>query len=459
MRTTVTTISLTLLPFLLSFFIPHGNLTLSGGNDTHQNCMHAHTFASDNQLRFGSELGKYIKENSAGGQNYTLKTIVIDPGHGGRDPGTSGQYTREKHLTLGISKMLGDMLKAAYPNLNIIFTRTEDTFIPLHERASVANKNKADLFLSIHCNYMPKASHIRGTETYVMGLHTTDFNLEVAKRENASILLEDDYSANYGGFDPNSPEGHIILSMFQNAFLEQSISLADKLENRFAETGKRHSRGVKQAGFAVLKSTTMPSVLVETGFLSNTEEEKFLATPEGQYTIARSIAEAFVEYKNEVEGNNEQLPRLTARAPVLGEASGHTATGGPKTEPLKPVETQTQASEPVAELLPSPPADTQVHENEVKETPKGPVTYKVLILKTPDPASVRQMPWEKVRDLIEIKKTQSTYAYFATGFQSYQDAARSKDNLRALGFTEAFVVAFQDGKRIPISQARENSER
>lgn len=464
MRTTFITISLTLLPFFFPFFDPAPAPTNADSTHfDHQHCLHA--FADQqgsHQIAFGRELGKYIKENAALDGNYALKTIVIDPGHGGRDPGTSGRYSREKHLTLKIARLLGELLKTAYPDLNIIFTRTDDTFVPLHLRASVANKNQADLFLSIHCNFMPNSSQTKGTETYVMGLHTTEYNLEVAKRENASILLEENYSSNYGGYDPNSPEGHIILSMFQNAFLERSISFADKLENRFSRSGNRHSRGVKQAGFAVLKSTTMPSVLVETGFLSNSEEEKFLTTTDGQLTIARSIAEAFTEYKNEVEGNNDPLPRLTARAPLLGNApsSGGTPAEQPTHEsadasppsgptPLEP------AISPQPELaLPSEPV------NLAPENPSdAPITYKVLVLNTPDPASVRHLPWEKVRDLIEIKKSGATYTYYATGFGGYEEAVQSKTTLRNLGFGEAFVVAFQNGKRIPVSQNRENSKR
>ena len=471
MRTTFATLSLTLLPLLLPFSLTIPSTGNSENHDTaHEQCFHARQHANSQQLSFGKELGKYIKDNGGVNGNYSLKTLVIDPGHGGRDPGTSGRFSREKHLTLGISKILGDLLRSAYPDLKIIYTRTDDTFVPLHVRASIANKNQADLFLSIHCNYMPNASHIRGTETYVMGLHTTDYNLEVAKRENASILLEENYDNNYGGYDPNSPEGHIILSMFQNAFLEQSISFADKLENRFAQSGNRHSRGVKQAGFAVLKSTTMPSVLVETGFLSNSDEEKFLTTPSGQETIARSIAEAFIEYKNEIEGNNEPLPLLTARTPKLDDKAAVQ-----KTESSDPSGHQDQEkSESLALNDTSPKEEVQetetsavaVSEQNVpatdmpeQETLKGPPVFKVLILQTRDPANVRHLPWEKVRDLIEIRKASSTYAYFATGFTTYEAAVEAKENLRMLGFQEAFVVAFQDGQRVPVAQARENSKR
>jgi len=229
-----------------------------------------------------------------------LKTVVIDAGHGGKDPGGMGANSREKHIVLSIAQMLANKIRANHPSIKVIMTRSDDTFIPLHKRAAIANRNRADLFISIHANIMPGSRATSGTETFVMGQHVSEHNLRVAKRENAAILLEADYEQNYD-YDPNSDEGHILMSMFQDAFLDQSILFADLVERHFAHTAGRRSRGVKQAGFVVLKETTMPSVLVETGFMSNPKEERYLLSEVGQQELANAIYEAFTAYQHIVE--------------------------------------------------------------------------------------------------------------------------------------------------------------
>jgi len=266
-------------------------------------------------------MGKGIKECLDDETSYRIKTIVIDAGHGGKDPGCSGRHSREKHIALAVALAFGSKIEAQYPDVRVIYTRKTDIFIPLHERAAIANRNNADVFISIHCNYIPKASFVNGSETYVMGLHRAKENLAVAKRENAAILLEDNYEKNYGDFDPNSNEGHIILSMFQNAYLEQSIFLAEKIEARIASSAHRHSRGVKQAGFLVLRETTMPSILVETGFLSNRQEEGFLRTAAGQELMAQALFEGFQDYKNAIEApvfatDSEVVPTPTPKMEI-----------------------------------------------------------------------------------------------------------------------------------------------
>ncbi|MGB3548140.1 MAG: N-acetylmuramoyl-L-alanine amidase, partial [Saprospiraceae bacterium] len=225
-----------------------------------------------------------------------IRTVVIDAGHGGKDPGCSGSNSREKHIALAVAQGLAARLKAQHSGLQVILTRDEDVFIPLYERAAIANRAHADLFVSIHCNYMPGSSATRGSETYIMGLHTANHNLAVAKRENEAIRLEENYEQNYD-YDLNSPEGHILLSMYQSAYLERSVRFAEKVEHHFHATAERKSRGVKQAGFVVLKETAMPSALVEIGFLSSGEEETFLLSAEGQDRVADALAAAFADYK------------------------------------------------------------------------------------------------------------------------------------------------------------------
>lgn len=230
---------------------------------------------------------------------YTLKTIVIDPGHGGSDPGCITTTAQEKTIALQVSLKLGKILTDSLPGMNVIFTRKTDKFVDLNERAVMANKAKADLFLCIHVNTSGSTSAY-GTESYAMGLHKTEGNLAVAKRENEVILLEKDYKEKYEGFDPNSPESNIIFTMNQNAFLNQSLNLAAKIESEFKKS-KRFSRGVKQAGFLVLWKCSMPSVLCETGFISNPAERAYITNDSCQNIIAQNLYRAIKNYKISVE--------------------------------------------------------------------------------------------------------------------------------------------------------------
>jgi N-acetylmuramoyl-L-alanine amidase len=234
---------------------------------------------------------------------FKLETIVIDPGHGGKDPGTSGKKTKEKDIALKISLKLGAYIEKNLPDVKVIYTRKDDRYVALDERAEMANRQKAQLFICIHANSLPGAPAY-GTETYVMGLHKDKGNFEVAKRENEVILMDENYQERYEGFDPKSPESYILFTLSQSAYHESSLKFAQKLEAQFKTKAGRYSRGVKQAGFLVLWRTSMPSVLIETGFLSNSKEEGFLATAAGQDLIAAGIYRAFKEYKTEIESIN-----------------------------------------------------------------------------------------------------------------------------------------------------------
>ncbi len=231
---------------------------------------------------------------------YQVKTIVIDAGHGGKDPGCSGKTNKESKVALAIALELGRILKANLKDVKVIYTRSSDVFVELHERAAIANRNGADLFVSIHCNASTTAS-VNGTETFAMGLHKTQNNLDIAKRENSVIVKETNYKAKYEGFDPNSAEDHIMISQYQNAHVSNSLLLASKIETQFKDKLSRKSNGVKQAGFLVLWKTAMPSVLIETGFLTNLYDEKYLSTKENQVLIASGIYRAIKEYKTELE--------------------------------------------------------------------------------------------------------------------------------------------------------------
>ncbi len=229
-----------------------------------------------------------------------IAVVVIDPGHGGKDPGTVGGNLQEKNVVLDIARKLGDRIQTEYPEIEVVYTRKTDVFIPLHKRAEIANKANADLFISIHANAVDYKG-VQGTETFVLGQHRSEDNLEVAKKENAVILLEDDYNSTYEGFDPNSPESYIMFELVQDEYKEQSILLANEIQNEFRLKAMRKDRSVKEAGFLVLRQTTMPSVLIETGFLSNSSERQFLASESGKEKLADSIFKAFQKYKTDVE--------------------------------------------------------------------------------------------------------------------------------------------------------------
>ncbi len=241
-----------------------------------------------------------IPLGAVGQQGYRIKTVVIDPGHGGKDPGALGRHAKEKDITLAIALKVGYYIKRCCPDVKVIYTRTTDVFIPLYKRAEIANKNHADLFISIHANSSPNHK-VQGAATYVMGLHKDEENLQVAMQENKAILYEKNYRANYQNFDINSPEAYIIFSLYQNAYLDLSLKFASLVQDQFRERARRIDRGVHQAGFLVLWRTTMPSVLIEVGYISNPIEERYLMSKYGQDIIASAIYRAFKQYKAEVE--------------------------------------------------------------------------------------------------------------------------------------------------------------
>ncbi len=233
----------------------------------------------------------------------SFTTVVLDAGHGGKDPGAIGKFVMEKDIVLPVTLKVGEYITREMPGVKVIYTRSTDQFLPLDERAEIANRAKADLFVSIHANSISNPK-IFGAETFVLGLHRTQENLDVAKKENSVIVLEDDYSKKYEGFDPNSTESYIIFELMQNVYLDQSIDVASIVQEQFEKRVGRHNRGVKQAGFLVLRKTAMPGILIELGFLSNRNEEKFMASEEGQVYLASAIYRAIKEYKTRFDARN-----------------------------------------------------------------------------------------------------------------------------------------------------------
>ena len=260
--------------------------------------------------------------------------LVIDAGHGGNDPGAVGKISKEKDINLKVALKVGKLIEDNCKDVKVIYTRKRDVFVTLNRRAQIANEAKADLFISIHTNAVAKNKTVKGTSTWTLGLAKSDDNLEVAKRENAVILYEDDYQTHYEGFNPNSAESYIIFEFMQDQYMSQSVRLASLVQNEFKQTGRRIDRGVHQAGFLVLKASAMPSILVELGFISTPEEERYLNTENGVNTLSKSIYQAFLTYKNEqsVALANEETPTTK---PAKKPESKQQITTAPKKEKAK----------------------------------------------------------------------------------------------------------------------------
>lgn len=336
---------------------------------------------------------------------YTIKTVVIDAGHGGKDTGCLGKSSREKDIALNIALKLGSYIEQNIEGVKVIYTRKTDTFVELHERAAIANRNKADLFISIHCNAAGKHTHVRGTETYVMGLDKSAENLDVSRRENSVILLESDYEQNYDGFNLDDYESNIVFSLYQNAFLSQSIDFASTIEKEFKHKAKRNSRGVKQESFIVLYKTGMPSVLVEAGFLTNTTEEAYLKSDAGQTYIASAIYRAFKEYKTKLEG-----------------------VALPQANKIKRVDMGHRAN------LPNENSSTLIYKVQLYNA------YQSLDLGNPD-FNVGKI------DIEENQRGIKQYL-LATQFYDYDQALVALNNMKKAGFKHAQIVLYSNGKRI-----------
>lgn len=348
-----------------------------------------------------------------------IKTVVIDAGHGGKDVGCLGSVGREKDVALSISLKLGGYLKETFPNLNVIYTRKTDVFIELNERAKIANRNKADLFICIHAN--AGSSSAFGTETYVMGNAKSETNLRAAQRENASILLEENYEAKYDNFDPNSAESYIALTLMQSAFQEQSIAFADKVQRQFRERVGRKDRGVKQAPFLVLHQTTMPSVLIETGFLTNTSEEKFLTSDVGQDYLASAIYRAFKEYNTEIEN----------RAKLLYEAD----------KASQPREMETQHTKKDHQKSAHKP--TVSNED---------VTFMVQLATSSKLVETKPENFKRLEG-VTFYEAGGLYRYTYGNEDSWDKASELQKEVVEKGYNDAFIIAFHKGKRISVNDA------
>lgn len=226
-------------------------------------------------------------------------TLVIDAGHGGKDPGAVGNKLKEKDINLRVALALGKLIEQNMSDVKVVYTRKTDVFVELNERAAIANRAKADLFISIHTNASGGNFSVSGTETYTLGMHRASSNLEVAKRENSAIMLETNYEEKYEGFNPKSSESYIIFELMQDQYMKQSVSLAGMIQKQFVATAQRRNRGVHQAGFLVLRATSMPSVLVELGYITTASEAAYLGTEESTRQLSQSLFNAIKKYREQ----------------------------------------------------------------------------------------------------------------------------------------------------------------
>lgn len=387
-------------------------------------------------------------------ETFKVKTVVIDAGHGGHDPGCLGSSTQEKHVCLSTALKLGKLIENYFPDVKVMYTRDKDVFVKLHERAAFANRNKADLFISIHANSAQnKAAY--GTETYVMGTKYTDRNLEMSKRENSVILLEDDHEKNYDGYDPNSPMTNMILGLYQQEYLQSSINFATKVEHQFKSRNNRHSRGVRQRVLLVMYRTTMPSVLVEVGFLTNKTNEQLLKEELGQAETAGAMFRAFIEYKREMEGVSQSKIALE-EAKVFANWDSTLVNvlkikvGEDKS---KEIEDRIAASKDSVEK-----AIASKKEEEAKVVKRDPREYDVLF-RVQITSSSKKIPLNsrKFKDMPNVFEYESNgmYKYAVGNCVTMDEAATLQKQVKAKVYNDAFVVAFYKGERVSVKKAKE----
>ncbi len=345
-------------------------------------------------------------------KNYTEKSkfvVVLDAGHGGKDPGNMGNGYKEKDIALNVVLRIGKELEKD-SNIKVVYTRDTDVFIPLEKRGKIANDAKADLFISVHCN--SHNSQAEGTETFVLGIHRNSTNFEVAKRENSVIFLEEDYEVTYEGFDPNSPESAIGMTIMQEEYLDQSILLADFVQKKFTNDLKRKNRGVKQAGLIVLHQTYMPSVLVEIGFLTNNEEGRFLNGTNGQNQMADAIVDAIKEYSHSINlGVLDNLEKNTS-------------------------------------------AEITIKENKIeefKDNYEG-ITFKVQLAASSKKLEPKSSNFKGLTPVFREKEGK-LYKYYFGATSSYSQIQSLHEEAKSKGFKTSYLVAFKDGNKITVNSA------
>ena len=375
-------------------------------------------------LGFVSILLSPLQANTSAMESDDKFVVVLDAGHGGHDPGNRGNGYKEKDIALNVVLAVGKMLEED-GRFKVIYTRKSDKFVELFERGKIANKAKADLFVSIHCN--SHRSQASGTETFVLGLNANNKNFEVAKNENSVILMEENYEANYDGFDPNAPESIIGLTLLQEEYLDQSLHLASLVEKQFTKSLKRKSRGVKQAGFIVLHQTYMPSVLIELGFLTNNHEGKYLNSKNGQVKMATSIKQSIISYKNGLDESYNIEEELDER--------------------------MEQASDTMIDQIDTTTDHTVSTGNDGQP---GDLTFKVQIAASSQDLELKPSNFKGLQKLSKAK-VGTVYKYYYGNVSNYENARKLQEEVKNKGFDAGFVVAFKKDKPISLKEAIEDS--
>ncbi|WP_293295476.1 N-acetylmuramoyl-L-alanine amidase [Allomuricauda sp.] len=363
--------------------------------------------------------------------------VVLDAGHGGHDPGNIGNGYLEKKIALAIVLKIGEELKK-HPDIKVVYTRDDDTFVDLFERGQIANQANADLFVSVHCN--AHNSDAYGTETYVLGLHANRQNFEVAKKENSVIYLEDDYEQRYAEYDINSPESVIGLTIMQEEFLDQSILLGKKLQDNFTVKLKRKDRKVKQAGFIVLHQTFMPSVLIEAGFLTNKNEGSYLNSKKGQNEMGKAIAESILAYKKDMGFN---AAPVTSTPKIEDTEVAVNIPEETKNEEEKPKESQTSTTSGTIQ---------ETKDDTEKRAVTSGVEFKVQLM-----ASGKTIPLipDNFNGLNNLSKEpyKNMFRYMFGSADTLDEAKKLKREADAKGYTTSYIVAYKNGRRVTIAEA------
>ena len=374
--------------------------------------------------------------------------VVIDAGHGGHDPGAIGKISKEKNINLKVALKLGNLIKQNCNDVKVVYTRSKDVFIPLDRRAEIANNAKADLFISIHTNALANNRTAKGASTWTLGLAKSDANLEGAKRENSVILYEDDYKTRYAGFNPNSAESYIIFEFMQDKYMEQSVHLASLVQKQFRHHCKRVDRGVHQAGFLVLKASAMPSILVELGFISTPEEERYLNTEEGSSTLAKGIYRAFLSYKREHEirltgssrtalPNDDEVTDTEVAQIDSTESENKKPQNIPRTDKLV---TEAKTQRPIV-------VESTTNDSEI--------TFKIQILTSSRPLSKNDKRLKGLKD-VDYYKENGLYKYTYGASSDYNKVLRTRRNTVTPLFKDAFIIAFRNGEKMNINEAIAN---
>lgn len=361
-------------------------------------------------------------------------TLVIDAGHGGNDAGAVGSFSKEKDINLKTALAFGGYVERNCPDVKVIYTRKTDVFVTLHGRAEIANKAKADLFISIHTNALPGGRIARGFETYTLGMHRAADNLDVAKRENAVILVEKDYKQHYEGFDPNSAESYIIFEFMQDNNMAKSVELAKYVQKNVCSLGSRPDKGVKQAGFLVLRETSMPSCLIELGFISTPDEEQLLNSEAGIANNARGIYNAFIAYKQRFD-NSTDVPYRPEEAVEI-----------PQIVP----ENKKESTRGKGQADPLPQKAVQEKPVKTEKTPEGPV-FKIQICTAERVLKTTDARLKGHKDA-EYYKENGLVKYTIGSTTDYNEILQLRKDIQK-EFPDAFVIAFKNGDKVNTADA------